>query len=220
PMPAARPAAAAANATSTTDAPAKPSGAPAASTAQARGTQPAATAAGPALSPKPGSAPTTSRADDWGDAKRNVAGQPTGGDKPGAKPGLFNQDGSPRMPPGAAPSPGAPPGSVEERIANLDRAGKWLERPGLPYKKSAFEKYWVPHETLLQEWVRKGIKTLSIPIPGTSKRLECVVSILQAGGGCGLSDSEKLFEQPAIARPPPAIPFKPELHENQGDLKK
>ncbi|MDQ3229479.1 MAG: transmembrane repetitive protein, partial [Pseudomonadota bacterium] len=71
-----------------------------------------------------------------------------------------------------------------------------------------------------QEWVRRGIKTLSIPIPGTSKRLECVVSILQAGGGCGLSDSEKLFEQPAIARPPPAIPFKPELHENQGDLKK
>ena len=124
------------------------------------------------------------------------------------------------MPPGAAPSPGSPPGSVEERIANLDRAGKWLERPGLPYRKSAFDKYWVPHETLLQEWVRKGIRTLSIPIPGTSKRLDCVVSILQAGGGCGISDSEKLFEQPAIARPPPPVPFKPELHENQGDLKR
>ena len=217
PMPATRPAAAAANSATPTDAPAKPSGTPAATAAQARGTQPAATGAGPATSPKPGSAPTTTRADDWGDARRNVAGQPTGGGKPGAKPGLFNQDGSPRLPPGAAPV-GAPPGSVEERVANLDRAGKWLKRPGLPYKRSAFEKYWIPHETLLQEWVRKGIKTLSIPIPGTSKRLECVVSILQAGGGCGLSDSEKLFEQPAIARPPPAIPFKPELHENKGDL--
>lgn len=222
PMPAAQPAVSAATGATPATAATQPAGAPAASSEQARGTQPAAAGAGPATAPKPGSAPTTTRGDDWGDAKRNVAGQPTGGDKPGARPGpgLFNPDGSVRMPPGAAPSGNAPPGSVEERIANLDRAGKWLQRPGLPYKKSAFEKYWVPHETLLQEWVRKGIKTLSIPIPGTSKRLECVVSILQVGGGCGISDSEKMFEQPAVARPPPDIPFKPELHEDQGDLKK
>ncbi|MCY7354368.1 MAG: hypothetical protein LH470_04680 [Lysobacter sp.] len=220
PIPAERPTAATATGATPAATATKPAGTPAATAEQARGTQPAATAAGPATSPKPGSAPTTTRADDWGDAKRNVAGQPTGGDKPGARPGLFNQDGSLRMPPGAASPGNAPPGSVEERIANLDRAGKWLERPGLPYKKSAFEKYWIPHETLLQEWVRKGIKKLSIPIPGTSKRLECVVSILQVGGGCGMTDSEKLFEQPAIARPPPDIPFKPELHEDQGALKK
>ena len=215
PMPAARPASAtSAHSATPTDTPAKPSGTPAAATAQARGTQPAATAAGPATSPRPGSAPTTTRADDWGDAKRNVAGQPTGGNKAGAKPGLFNQDGSPRLPPGAPPS-GAPPGSVEERIANLDRAGKWLERPGLPYKRSAFEKYWIPHETLLQEWVRKGIKSIAIPIPGTSKKLNCVVSLLQLGGGCGISDPN-LNEQPATARPPPDIPFKPELQEDNG----
>lgn len=220
PMPAERPTAATATGATPAATATKPAGTPAASSEQARGTQPAATAAGPATSPKPGSVPTTTRADDWGDAKRNVAGQPTGGDKPGARPGLFNQDGSLRMPPGPASPGNAPPGSVEERIANLDRAGKWLERPGLPYKKSAFEKYWIPHETLLEEWVRKGIKKLSIPIPGTSKRLECVVSILQVGGGCGMTDSEKLFEQPAIARPPPDIPFKPELHEDQGALKK
>ena len=222
PMPAAQPAVSAATGAAPTIAATQPAGAPAASSEQARGMQPAATGAGPATSPRPGSAPTTARADDWGDAKHNVSGQPAGGDKPGARPGtgLFNPDGSVRMPPSAAPSGNAPPGSVEQRIANLDRAGKWLQRPGLPYKKSAFEQYWIPHETLLQEWVRKGIKTLSIPIPGTSKRLECVVSILQVGGGCGMSDSEKLFEQPAVARPPPDIPFKPELHESQGDLKK
>jgi len=226
PMPAAQPAVSAispvsaATGAAPTTAATQPAGAPAASSEQARGSQPAATGAGPVTSPRPGSAPTTARADDWGDAKRNVAGQPVGGDKPGARPGLFNPDGSVRSPPAAAPSGNAPPGSVEQRIANLDRAGKWLQRPGLPYKKSAFEQYWIPHETLLQEWVRKGIKTLSIPIPGTSKRLECVVSILQVGGGCGMSDSEKLFEQPAVARPPPDIPFKPELHEDQGALKK
>ena len=220
PIPAQRPAAATATGATPTTAATKPSGTPAATTDQVRGTQPAATSAGPATTPRPGSAPTTARADDWGDARRNVAGQPDGGDTPGARPGIYNQDGSLRMPAAASAPGNAPPGSVEERIANLDRAGKWLQRPGLPYKKSAFEKYWVPHETLLQEWVRKGIKKLSIPIPGTSKRLECVVSILQVGGGCGISDSEKMFEQPAVARPPPDIPFKPELHEDQDDLKK
>ena len=76
----------------------------------------------------------------------------------------------------------------------------------------------MPRETLLQEWVRKGIKKLSIPIPGTSKRLECVVSILQVGGGCGISDSD-MNEQPARARPPPDIPFKPDLQEDNGSVK-
>ncbi len=202
---------------------AQPSGAEAPS-AQSCGTQPASTAAGSATAPKPGGFPTPARGDDWGDAKRNVAGQPRGGDQAGAKPGLFNADGSVRLPPGASvESPkqyGNAPGSKEQHIADLDRAGKWLQRPRFGYDPTRFEKYWVPHETLLQEWVRKGIQKLSIPIPGTSKRIECVVSMLQVGGGCGVTDSEKLFEQPSSGRPPPDIPFKPELQEDQDALKK
>ncbi|HJR72229.1 MAG TPA: hypothetical protein VJ806_01155 [Luteimonas sp.] len=203
---------------------AQPSGAPQAPPSPASGTQPAANAAGSAAGPKPGGWPTPKKGDDWGDAKRNVAGQPKGGDQAGAKPGLFNADGSVRLPPGTSGEGpkqyGNAPGSEEQRIADLDRAGKWLERPRFGYDPTRFEKYWVPHETLLQEWVRKGIQKLSIPIPGTSKRIECVVSLLQVGGGCGVSDSEKLFDQPAIGRPPPDIPFKPELQEDQDALKK
>lgn len=203
---------------------AQPAGAPQAPPAPASGTQPASAAAGSGAAPKPGGLPTPAKGDDWGDAKRNVAGQPKGGDQAGAKPGLFNADGSVRLPPGASGEGpkqyGNPPGSQEQHIADLDRAGKWLERPRFGYEPTRFEKYWVPHETLLQEWVRKGIKKLSIPIPGTSKRIECVVSLLQVGGGCGVSDSEKLFDQPASGRPAPDVPFKPELQEDQDALKK
>lgn len=203
---------------------AQPAGTPQAPPSPAAGAQPAATSAGSSAAPTPGGLPTPVKGDDWGDADRNIAGQPKGSDQPGAKPGLYNADGSLRLPPGAAkegPSQyGNPPGSKEEHIADLDRAGKWLARPRFGYEPTRFEKYWVPHETLLQEWVRRGIRKLSIPIPGTSKRIECVVSMLQVGGGCGVTDSEKLFDQPAIGRPPPDIPFKPELQEDQGALKK
>jgi hypothetical protein len=70
-----------------------------------------------------------------------------------------------------------------------------------------FDKYWVPRESLLAEWVRKGIKEVEMSIPGTSKKVRCVVSLLQVGGACGLFDPN-LNDQPATARPPPEIPQK------------
>ncbi len=70
-----------------------------------------------------------------------------------------------------------------------------------------FDRYWIPGGSLLQDWVRAGISEMEIPIPGTSKRIKCVVSVLQAGGACGLFDPNK-NEQPATARPPPDIPVK------------
>jgi len=200
---------AASNATAAT-----PSGGPPATTT---GTQRAATSgAGPATAAKPGAWPTPERADDWGGSTRNRPGGNPGG-KQGEKPGLFNADGTPRLV-DAPPSGGNAPGTVEQRIADLDRAGTWLKRPPYDYTPTAFDKYWRPRETLLQEWVRKGIKKLSIPIPGTDKKLECVVSLLQFGGGCGIADPNK-NEQPASARPPPDIPFKPELQEDNGSVK-
>ena len=82
-----------------------------------------------------------------------------------------------------------------------------------------FDGIWRPPETLLQEWVRKGIKAFEIPLPGGRVKISCVVSILQAGGGCGLAPGENgVHDQPARARAAPDIPFKPELLENQSDL--
>lgn len=185
----------------------------------ASGTQPRATAAGSgaAPTPRPGASPTTAKSDDWGASSRN---QPAGlpGGRAGDKPGLFNADGSPRL----ADAPAAParnaPGTVEQNIADLDRAGTWLKRPPYDYKPTMFDRFWVPRETLLQEWVRKGIKKVSIPIPGTKLRIQCVVSLLQAGGGCGLNNPD-VNDQPAVARPPPDIPFKPHLQEDNGSVK-
>jgi hypothetical protein len=139
------------------------------------------------------------------------------GGQRGEPQGLYNAEGGPRL----AEQPvntGQPPGTLDDRIVDLDRSGTWLKRKPTDYEPTTFDKYWRPNETLLAEWVRKGIKRMAIPIPGTSKRIECVVSLLQFGGGCGISDPN-LNDQPASARPPPDIPFKPHLQEDNGSVK-
>jgi hypothetical protein len=170
--------------------------------------------AGPAPTPASGGWPSPRRSDDWGDSARNVPG---GG--AGRAPGVFDDDGSVRLAdrPGST-APGQPPGTVTEEIANLDRAGTWLKRAPNDYEPTAFDRYWRPNETLLQEWVRKSIKRVLIPIPGTTKRIACDVSLLALGGGCGIIDPN-LNEQPATARPPPDIPFKPHLQEDNGSVR-
>jgi len=174
-----------------------------------QGTQPDAAASGSATTAnRPGATPTPRRGDDWGASTRNVPGQVGGRD--GNGPGLFNADGSVRVPDnlaGNASKPGAP-GSKQAQRADADRASKWLDRPEFPYEPTMFDKYWRPtNESLLGEWVRRAIQEVEIPIPGTSKRVKCVVSVLQAGGACNLFDPN-LNEQPATARPPPEIPVK------------
>lgn len=206
---AAKPTAANAGATPAPGA-AAPSGRPAQSSGER-----AAAAAGRGANPAaaPGAWPTPQRGDDWGDSTRNRPGG-----NAGTPSGLYNADGSPRLPPGtAAPGGGFPPGSDNWSRDQLDRYGTWSKRPPIGYDPTRFEQYWIPSGTLLQEWVRRGVKTLAIPIPGSSKKINCTISILQLGGGCGISDPN-LQDQEAIARPPPDVPFKPELQENQGAL--
>ena len=133
--------------------------------------------------------------------------------------GVYNSDGSVRLgePPGSA-AQGLPPGTIEDRITNLDRAGTWLKRKPSDYEPTTFDKYWRPNETLLAEWVRKSITTVRIPIPGTNKHIVCTTVMLALGGGCDITDPN-LNEQPAGARPPPDIPFKPELQEDNGSIR-
>ncbi len=184
--------------------------------AASSGDRPAAAAAGRGASPTapPGAWPTPQRGDDWGESDRNRPGG-----NAGTQSGLFNADGSPKLPPGtAAPGGGFPPGSDNWTRDQLDRYGTWSKRPPIGYEPTRFDQYWIPSGTLLEEWVRRGIKSMAIPIPGTSKKINCTISLLQLGGGCGISDPN-LQDQEAIARPPPDIPFKPELQEDQDALK-
>ena len=174
-----------------------------------RGVTATGAGAGPAKAPAPGGWPSPAKTDDWGASKRNVAGTGTGtGKDAGAKPGLFNNDGSPRL---------ADEWTKQSGI-DVDRAGTWLKRPGLEYRGTRFDRYWVPNGTLLEEWVRKGIKQVAIPIPGTRRQLRCVVSMLPPGAICN-PYSPDVNEQPARARPPPDIPFKPELQEDNGSAR-
>ncbi len=189
-----------------------PSGAPATQS----GTQIPAVASGhgPTTPSKPGTLPTPRRGDDWGVSTRNRPGANAG------KSGLFNADGSPNLAPGTAQAGGGfPPGSDRWSHDQFDHAGTWLKRPPTDYTPTRFDKVWLPNETLLEQWVRQNIRQVSIPIPGTTKKLNCVVSLLQLGGGCSISDPN-LNDQEAEARPPPDIPFKRELQEDQKSLEK
>jgi len=187
-------------------------GPPAPGTGVTPGAQPGA---GTTPNAPPGALPSPTRGDDWGVGTRNRPGGKPGA-SPGAGPGIFNANGTPNL--GEPPNPGQnAPGTVEAHIADLDRAGQWLKRPPYEYEPTTFDKYWRPRETLLQEWVRKGIKAIRIPIPGTSKSISCTISILQFGGACGLTDPNKA-NQAASARPPPAVPFKPWLQEDNGSV--
>lgn len=169
--------------------------------------------AGPKPDAAPGGLNSPKRADDWGDSTREVAG----GQK-GDPSGLYNSDGSVRLatPPGSA-APGQPPGTVTDEIVNLDRGGTWLKRAPTDYEPTAFDRYWRPNESLLEEWVRKSIKTVRIPIPGTNKYVVCTTVMLVMGGGCDISDPN-LLDVPPTARPAPDVPFKPSLQEGNGSL--
>lgn len=176
---------------------------------QAEGTNPGA---GPEPAAPPGAWSSPRAGDDWGLSDRNRPGGQAGS-------GLFDESGRPRLPPGVAPEAGGglPPGTVTADIENLDREGTWLRRPPIGYDPTRFDRYWLPGGTLLEEWVRRGIREVSIAIPGTGKKIHCVVSLLALGGACGVDDPD-MQDQEAEARPPPDIPWKPGLQENQDAL--
>lgn len=184
-------------------------------TATSSGTRAATAGSGPAASPRPGALPSPRRGDDWDMSDRNRPGGQAG--QPG---GLLNADGTPRLAGNDGKvGGGLPPGTITEDFAKIDRNGTWLKRPPFDYTPTSFDRFWVPSETLLEEWVRRNIREVLIPLPGTSKKIRCVVSLLQLGGGCGISDPNKKDIE-ATARKPPDVPFKPELMEDQDSLAK
>ena len=192
--------------TANTPATARPSATAATSSSRST-TAPRSSTRGPVPATKPGGWDTPSRADDWGNSRRNVAGDSAADGRDNA--GLYNADGSLRVPGNAGDASaerGAPGGGndqwTRERLAE---AGTWLQRPPYDYEPTSFDKYWAPSESLLAEWVRRNVREVDIPIPGTNMKLKCSISVLQLGGGCGLGS---LFPEPPKARPPPEIPVK------------
>lgn len=178
---------------------------PAASTGP-RSSTTAGIGTGPKATPAPGSWATPRRGDDWGQSTR---------DRPGNS--LYDGDGRPRLAEGPGSASAAhPPGMLTQEIRDLDRSGTWLKRKPYPYEPTRWDRFWRPNETLLQEWVTKGVKEVGIPIPGTKKKIRCVISILQLGGGCFDISDPNMQDRPATARPPPPVPFKPSLQEGNG----
>ncbi|CAN5695529.1 transmembrane repetitive protein [soil metagenome] len=198
---------------STAAAPAAAAGRPDSDSGRRADATTAGAGAGPATTPRAGALPGRAGADPGDSTRSRPGGQVSGG-----RPGLFNPDGSPRLAGDGRVGGGLPPGTITEDYEKIDRMGTWLKRPPIGYEPTSLDRFWVPHETLLQEWVRRNVREVMVPIPGTSKKLRCVVSLLQLGGGCGITDPN-LQDVEAGARPPPAVPFKPELQEDQDALR-
>ncbi|NIK44133.1 hypothetical protein FHY10_002428 [Xanthomonas arboricola] len=191
--------------------------------AAASSAKPATSDAGPAPADRSGGWDVAANADDWSKSDHRRAGETTGAN--GARNGMFNADGSGHVVAGAGDAGNGagdrgPPGSETDTWTRdqIAQGGTWLKRPPYGYTPTSLDKYWMPNQSLLQEWVRRGLKKIEIPIPGTTTKISCVVSLLQFGGGCGLSDPN-LNDQPATARPPPDVPFKRELQEDNGAVR-
>ncbi|QJD67778.1 transmembrane repetitive protein [Xanthomonas campestris pv. badrii] len=182
----------------------------------------ASSKAGPQAADRSGGWDVAANADDWSKSDRNRRGDSSGAN--GQRDGVFNSDGSVRVAGSGDIGSGAgdrgPPGSETDTWTRdqIAQGGTWLKRPPYGYTPTSLDKYWMPNQSLLQEWVRRGLKKIEIPIPGTTTKISCVVSLLQFGGGCGLSDPN-LNDQPATARPPPDVPFKRELQEDNGAVR-
>ncbi|PPV05127.1 transmembrane repetitive protein [Xanthomonas bromi] len=204
--------------------PSQPENSRNAAAAASSSAKPAASSnAGPTPADRSGGWDVADNADDWSKSDRNRQGDTTGAN--GQRNGMFNADGSVHVATGTGDAgKGAgdrgPPGSETDTWTRdqIAQGGTWLKRPPYGYTPTSLDKYWMPNQTLLQEWVRRGLKKIEIPIPGTTTKISCVVSLLQFGGGCGLSDPN-LNDQPATARPPPDVPFKRELQEGKGALR-
>jgi hypothetical protein len=64
-------------------------------------------------------------------------------------------------------------------------------QPALVYEPTQYEQYWKPERGRLTELLEKAVEsttgTVEIPIPGSpGSKLVCTVSVLAAGGGCGI----------------------------------
>jgi hypothetical protein len=73
----------------------------------------------------------------------------------------------------------------------LDSGSFMRRQPALVYEPTRFDEYWIPQKDILTEVLEKAVEattgTVEIPIPGKpGSKLVCTVSILAAGGGCGI----------------------------------
>lgn len=77
----------------------------------------------------------------------------------------------------------------------LMAAGSFLRRqPALVYEPTVFDEYWIPEKDVLTALLERAVEattgTVEVPIPGSpGSRLVCSVSILAAGGACGIRNN-------------------------------
>lgn len=136
----------------------------------------------------------------------SASAQTAAASEPVLRPRLFRPDGSPNIADDLWANierQTLADGSTEYRIADLDKAGHFETRPVMEYQASKFERYWVPTESLLEEWVRRGVTKISIPIPGTNQHITCYTWIVPPAASCGVANPKQMNERVETEYVPP-----------------
>ena len=174
-------------------------------------------APGPKPTPAPGTWSTPTRGDDWGDSHP----QPPRAASAAQQPGLYNADGSVRVAdaPGSA-SPGEPPGTITEEIKDLDRAGTWLQAQAHRLRADHVRQVLGARTKRCCRMGAQGHPEGDDSDPRHQQAASSAwSSMLRARRRLRNRAIPNLNDQPADARPPPEIPFKPALQEDNGSVK-
>jgi hypothetical protein len=94
-----------------------------------------------------------------------------------------------------AAEPAAPQFSF--RIPGLDGMQQFERPPAIAYEATRFDRMWVPPENLVEEWLRRSIREVRLPIPGLpGNRIVCSMSLLLLIGGCVVVRNDDLDGDP------------------------
>jgi len=111
---------------------------------------------------------------------------------------LYRADGSLDLPDDVVSQLGSTAGNDREfgyQMPGVADAGAFMQRRRvLVYEATRFDQYWRPEKDLLTELLERAVEattaTVEIPIPGSpGSKLVCTVSVLAAGGGCGIRNN-------------------------------
>ena len=162
---------------------------------------PADTPAPTAPAPSPSPSPSPALSDDFLAAPTAPAPGAMQALEPAPSTGalrLYNPDGSIDLPDSlredfAGATDDTPEFSFQQ--PGLLDSGSFMRRqPALVYEPTQFDEYWIPEKDILTSVLEKAVEattgTVEIPIPGKpGSKLVCTVSILAAGGGCGIRNN-------------------------------
>jgi hypothetical protein len=123
---------------------------------------------------------------------------PSSAGAPGAPLRLYDADGSLALPDEVVDNLATTEVGDREfgyQIPGLEESGRFMKRqPVMVYEPTQYDQYWIPEKDILTSLLERAVEastgTIELPVPGSpGSKLVCTVSVLAAGGGCGIRNN-------------------------------